>query len=410
MIPSETSRQRPGVTTAMCAAMQAVGGGLGWSLLPPLMPRIAADLGISHTMGGVVWGAAPLGIALAAPLGGAMVDRHGPRKVAGLAMVAGAAACALRAAVWDGWSMATAMFLFGLHIGFVAPALPKMLAGHVPLAKLGRANGLAVLAYTLGTAITVLTARTVLAPLFGGWRPLMVAAAVSMALTGLLWLAVVRDRQLTMPHAGLAQVFALAKNTQMLRVAAMHFLLFGGYLALLGLLPRALTDGGLPPAKVGLAVASWLAAAGAANFLGPTLSDRLGLRRPFFLIGGIVAGSALLALAVLPPSMGLPMLVIAALGGGSIAPLLLSMPLELPSIGPTRAGGALGLLMLIGQVGGFLLPVASGWALQHGGFAAAMGLLGLAHLVIVLPAMGLIDTGRNAVAPATAPTMPALGS
>src|SRR5207253_2592753 len=120
-------------TIAACAAMQGIGGGLGWSLLPPLMGGIAKDLGISHAMGGVVWGSASLGIALASPLGGAAVDRFGARRVAGIAMLVGAIACAARALAVGPWSLALLMLLFGAHIGFVAPALPKALAGEVPL-------------------------------------------------------------------------------------------------------------------------------------------------------------------------------------------------------------------------------------------------------------------------------------
>src|ERR1019366_3270188 len=80
-------------TTALCAMVQAVGGGLGWSVLPPRMPSIARELGISHSMGGIVWGAASLGVAMSSLLGGAAVDRFGLRRVAGLALVAGALAC-----------------------------------------------------------------------------------------------------------------------------------------------------------------------------------------------------------------------------------------------------------------------------------------------------------------------------
>ena len=57
---------RPGLVTALCAAVQAVGGGLGWSLLPPLMATIGAELSISHALGGLVWGAASLGIVVVA--------------------------------------------------------------------------------------------------------------------------------------------------------------------------------------------------------------------------------------------------------------------------------------------------------------------------------------------------------
>jgi hypothetical protein len=109
-----------------------------------------------------------------------------------------------------------------------------------------------------------------------------------------------------------------------------------------------------------------------------------------------VAGLALAAVAVLPARAALGPLVVAALGGGCFAPLLLALPLELPGVGPQRAGAALGLLMLIGQAGGFLLPIVAGAAVEHGGFAVAMGVLAVVHLLIVVPAAGLTETGRRA--------------
>src|SRR5690349_4336659 len=88
---------RPVLVVIMCAAMQAVGGGLGWSVTPALMPTIAKDLSLGHAASGFVFGAASLGIALASPFGGAAVDRWGARRVAGLAVLAGGFACAARA-------------------------------------------------------------------------------------------------------------------------------------------------------------------------------------------------------------------------------------------------------------------------------------------------------------------------
>jgi OPA family glycerol-3-phosphate transporter-like MFS transporter len=380
----------------MCAAVQGIGGGLGWSLLPPLMPLIAKELGISHALGGFVWGMTPLGIALAAPLGGYLVDRFGPRRIVGVAMIFGALACAARALVHDPYSLALAMFVFGLHTGLTAPAVPKALGAHVAPQHLGRANGTALVAYTLGTAFTVLTARTVLAPALGGWRPVMAVAAILMALTGILFYFLVPDRAIAARHAGLGQVFALARDRQLMRVGAIYFLLFGGYLAMLGLLPRALSEAGLRPGQVAIAVASWLGTVAVANQLGPWLSDRLGRRRPFILAGTVVAVLAVTGLALAPARAAVWLLVVGAIGGGCFTPLLLALPLELPSIGLARAGGALGLLMLVGQAGGFLLPVACGVAVQAGGLGAAMGLLAVCHLLILIPAIGLRETGRAA--------------
>lgn len=382
------SENHPTRVITMATAMQAVGGGLGWSLLPPLMPLVAADLGIAPTASGLVWGSASLGIALGSPFGGAAVDRFGARRVGALAMGVGAAACAARALATDTASLAVTMLLFGLHVAFVAPALPKALAGHVPVERLARANGIALLGYTLGTALTVLVARTWLAPALGGWRNTMLLAAALMVVTGIAFGALVPDRVAASHRASLSEAIGIGRDPELRRVAAMHFLLFGGYLALLGMLPRALIAMGTPIEGVGVAIAGWLVCAAVANFGGPVVAARVG-RRPVMLGGAIVAALGLAGLAA-TGTHALAWLALAALGGGAVAPLLLTAPLEMPAIGLARAGAAVGFLTLVGQLGGFLLPIASGaLAETSGGFSAALAGLALVHLAIVVPALGL---------------------
>ena len=399
-----TEYAKPVRTIALSCAVQAVGGGLGWSLVPPLMPQIAKDFSLSHAMGGVVWGAAPLGIALASPFGGAAVDCFGPRRTAAIALLVGAAACAARSFANTGWALAAAMLVFGLHIGFTAPAIPKALAEHVAPQRLARANGIALLGYTLGTAVTIMTAQTLILPLVGDWRAAMVFAGVAMAVVAGLFALVVRDRPLPARHASFKDVVGLAANGTILRVAAMQFLLFGGYLALLGLLPRALHESGLSTEHTGLAVGSWLVAAGVANVAGPLISEKTGRRRTVVLCGGAVAGASLLLFALVPQGAGLVFLAIAALGGGCVAPLLLAMPAEIPGVGPARAGAALGLLMLVGQIGGFLLPLISGAVAQKEGLSVALVVLALAHLAILVPAYRLRETGPRGPLAVEAPS------
>lgn len=390
------SEAKPTLTTGLAAMLQFVGGGMGWSLVPPLLPEISGELGLDARTAGLAWGAAPLGIALASAFGGAAVDRYGAKKVAGVAMLFGAALCAGRAYAVGPLSFIALMFGFGLHIGFVAPAVPKALAGHVAPQNLGRANGFTVLCYTVGTALAMLFARLYVAPFFGGWRMTMAAAGGAMALAGLAWLVLVTDRAVKLPHAGLMDVLRLGLNPQLRRVAAIHFLLFGGYLALLGALIPALLSVGLSRAQAGIAVAAWLLCAAFANFVGPTLSDRIGRRVPFIMVGAVVAGASLLLLSLMPGPGTVWLLAVAALGGGCFAPLVLTLPLEIKAVGPARAGAALGLLMLVGQVGGFLLPVMSGQLAHHLGFGAALAALALVHAAILIPARGLEETGRGA--------------
>ena len=52
------------------------------------------------------------------------------------------------------------------------------------------------------------------------------------------------DRSLPLLRTSASGLADLARAGRLARVAAMHFLLFGGYLAMLGLLPRALVESG----------------------------------------------------------------------------------------------------------------------------------------------------------------------
>ncbi len=396
--PHNTDARRPLLVTALAALLQAVGGGLGWSVVPPLLGPISQDLKLDAVTGGIAWGAAPLGIALCAPLGGLLVDRFGPRRVAGLGMLLGALACGARATATGPISFTVSMLVFGAHVGLVAPSLPKALAGHVAPASVARANGLALLAYTLSTAVVVAVGGPALLGLFGDWRTVMCVAALAMAAAALVWLVLLDDRASLGGHASLSALLEVAQNRDLVKVGLMHFCLFGGYLALLGTLPRALAAAGLPTSQLRLAIVGWLVAAAAANFAGPWLSDKIGLRRPFFMLGAAMAGLSLAALALGATAFAVPLLVVAALGGGSFAPLLLTAPLEMPEVGVARVGAAMGLLMLVGQLGGFLLPVASGVATKHLGFTGALALLAVAHLAILLPAMALPERGRRLTA------------
>ena len=393
---------RPGVTIAMSCAAMAIGGGLGWTLLPPLMPMIAAELSISQTMGGIIWGAMALGFAVASPFGGVAVDRYGPRRMGAVAIFLGALASAARGLVHDPWTLSFCMFLFGLSAGLQTPTVPKALGSHVRPNRLGQANGITLLSLMASQAVIYLIAHTVLAPMFGGWRPLQFMAGAAMAIIGVLWVILVRDRLTGSGVAGIVKVMRLARGRQVLLLTVVMLLQSGGYVVMLGMLPRALSEGGLSPEKVGLALSLWLVINAMASFLGPWLSDRTGYRRPFIIFGSILAGGALMALAFLPAEASAWLLCAAAIGSGSFGPLLFAIPVELPSIGPINAGAALGFMCMVSQIVASVFSVITGVAADIGGLAAAMAVLALIHFAILLPTRGLMETGPKAVASGSA--------
>jgi nitrate/nitrite transporter NarK len=354
------------------------------------LPEFRAESGASLVESALVWAAAALGIVAASLVGGVVVERFGARRTGAVGLLVGALACAARGACDSPLALAALMFLFGLQIGFVAPAVSRALASGVAPASLGRANRRVLVVYGVGTM-----ACFALAPSLGlRWQAAMVAIGVAMAVAAGAWFLTVRDdRTLAPPAATWDDLRSVARNRGVRRVASVQFLLFGSYLAMLVVLPPLLSGRGASPTLPAL----WLAVAVVANVVGSRWSDRLGLRRPFIVGGAALAAGSLIGLALGGP---VELILLTAVGGGLVAPIVATLPLELPYAGAPALGAALGVVLVVGQLGGVLLPLVTAAALQHAGAEAALTMLAAAHLLILIPAGRLAETGPSAPVPA----------
>jgi MFS family permease len=126
-----------------------------WLLMPFFL---VGALGLSESVGGAIFVLTPLATALAAPLGGALTDRIGPRWPlrCGLALeTAGLLAIGLITEATPLVLVGASMALVGLGAGlFQVPNLAQMMAAFPP-AQQGAAGGLAFLGRTLGSAVGV---------------------------------------------------------------------------------------------------------------------------------------------------------------------------------------------------------------------------------------------------------------
>jgi MFS family permease len=126
-----------------------------WLLMPFFL---VGPLGLTPTVGGLVFALTPLANALVAPLGGWATDRVGPRGplACGLALeVAGLLTIGTLSDAPSLVLVGVAMALVGLGVGlFQVPNLALMMASFPP-AQQGVAGGLAFLSRTLGSAVGV---------------------------------------------------------------------------------------------------------------------------------------------------------------------------------------------------------------------------------------------------------------
>jgi MFS family permease len=126
-----------------------------WLLVPFFL---IGPLGLSPTLGGLVFALTPLANALVAPLGGALTDRVGARAPLACGLALEVAGLLTIATLTGGTSLVlvgVAMALVGLGVGlFQVPNLAQMMASFPP-AQQGVAGGLAFLSRTLGSAVGV---------------------------------------------------------------------------------------------------------------------------------------------------------------------------------------------------------------------------------------------------------------
>jgi MFS family permease len=154
-----------------------------WLLVPFFL---VGTLGLSPTVGGLVFALTPLANALVAPLGGVITDRVGARGPLACGLVLELAGLLIIATLTSTTSLVVvgaAMALVGLGVGlFQVPNLALMMASFPP-AQQGVAGGLAFLSRTLGSAVGVQVTAALFAARLGrdGFLPAFHAAFLAAA-------------------------------------------------------------------------------------------------------------------------------------------------------------------------------------------------------------------------------------
>jgi nitrate/nitrite transporter NarK len=345
---------------ALVAAMSVLAIGAAWNYPVMVVDALLSDLGLAPSDWGTLWGAISLGLALLSVPAGALGDRLGARNALTVGLLALAASLGGRMYAASFGAMLATMIGAGGGLALVLANQPKALAQWFPASQLGLANGIGQAGVGLGIGCTFWAVPRIVAS-GTDWRTLSAALAVALAVLAIVWWVTVRDVRpaSTGPQAPLyAALSDVARVGDVRWIALCYGLYLGGYLGAIGYLPLV---------GSALALGPWAFLLG--SLLLPTLSDRLGRRRPIYLVGMAVGGIALLAAALtveraLAGSMF-------ALGFSTAAvALLFVIPVELPEVGPGRAASAAGLATTAGFLGGLLSSWLGVQLAQHG---AALG-------------------------------------
>ena len=229
----------------------------------------------------------------------------------------------------------------------------------------------------------------------------MIAIGVLSAIAAIIWALVFRDpvaegdteTGVSQEESGVPQESGFASFLKVVRIGNIWWLsiyyafCIGALLSILGLLPAVLGDRGLD--NPGMLAALMTATLVVSSIMGGVLSDRFG-RKPVLVVSTIVFALSVPTLLVFsgPIFTSVPLLmiclVIVGAAAGPFLPVSTAMPVEMPGIGPLYAGTALGILFMIGNTGGFLGPIITGWLMDTTG-SAWSGFLFVALLLLIAP-------------------------
>jgi cyanate permease len=367
--------------------------------MPPLFSEITEQIPLTKAQMGTIMGVITLASLFFAPIGGALSDKLGARWAFGVAAIFVAVAGGCRYLAGSVTDLIICMFLIGAGMAMYAPNLPKALGNWFPKKDLAMANGISISGMGIGGAIAMATAKSVLSPSFGGWRGTMVVLGGLVLLVAILWMVIYRDS----PVEGAAQqkkpnVFKNFKDVLKVKdiwlIAFYYGLNMVSLLAVITLLPITLEERGV--AKSGEMVGIMMGATVVFNILGGMLSDRVGKRKPFLLICAVIFGLCVLGFANFTGTALLVVLIIAGAAMGTIAPVLMSVPVEMERIGTALAGSAVGFIFMLGNTGGFVGPVVAG-RLMDMSDSSLPGFIFIA-VALIVSAVFIIpmkETGRN---------------
>ncbi|MBN2077184.1 MAG: MFS transporter [Dehalococcoidales bacterium] len=331
--------------------------------MPVLFKEISTDLGLDLVQIGVIWSMIPLSGMFVILFGGLLSDRFGTKRVLVIGCFLTGLAGILRGMSDSFATLSATMFLFGLLQIITSPALIRASTIWFPGKHLGLANGVLSMSMGLGFLLSSMISATILSPLLGGWRNVLVAYGIASILISVLWYFTKNDPQsgdiASENEPSLSFKETLFKVIRIKRIWILGSVVMwqiGCVQGMLGYLPIYLRDMGWNAATADGAMATFHGLSTIFTVPIVLLSEKIGSRKII-----LFATTLMTAVGVGILSLGsggnvwIAMVVAGVVRDGFMA-LQMTMLLEIKEIGTRYAGTAIGLIHSISRIGEIVSP------------------------------------------------------
>jgi MFS family permease len=335
-------------------------------------------------------------------LGGNLADRFGVKRIVTGGLVFAVIGCTFRYAVSSFWPFWFLTVLAGLASGLLVGNLAKLFGAWFPPAQMGTIMGICmvspVLAMFLGTSTTTLFPSDASAFIFSGVLCLIILV---------LWMVFAKDKPEGAPDMPILPVTkylgeaARSRNIWLAGVAL--FFAMGALMTMNSFLPNVLHDArGLDPTRAGFygSLATFGGIFG--SFIGPLICNRLGVMKPYLVFTALLAAAGTFWCWQLPMGPAIIAgLILAGFLQNAMMPLIASMPMLLPEIGPVYAGSAGGIITTLQVIGAVVAPTFIITPLAGSDGKGLFGLAALCFVLIIIPVLFLPELGSRALAAGT---------
>jgi sugar phosphate permease len=347
--------------------------GASWFCFTPMIVTMMAELGITFEQVGFLVALVPLALVILCIPGGMLADRFGIRPTVLTGCLIMGIFGVLRGFSTSFPTLAITMFLTGTGYAIAYPNLPKVTGLWFPHREYALASGIMFTGMEVGIASSFILTPNVFLPLTGSWQGVFIVVGVLVLATTFVWLLLAKERpnspssgQAKDPQLGKGQgvafresVSAVLKNKHMWIVMLTCLFLLAPQIGLLGFLSTMLELKGTDSATAGLitSMISWFMIPG--SFITPMISDRLKVRKPFIWGTSIFAMIVLYLTGTVTGTVLWISVIVYGFLIGSMAPIILSMPVEI--MGPSYSATAGGLTLVGGYIGAMIAPWLAGY-------------------------------------------------
>ncbi|HEY3423706.1 MAG TPA: MFS transporter [Negativicutes bacterium] len=347
-------------------------------------------------------------MALAAPMltcaifgipAGALADRYGVKSVVAVGLAFTVISSFGRISPTSFAVLFVWMFILGFGLAFLNANVAKILGAWFPPQQLGMVMGIYIAGATTGITIALATSA-----LFPSIDKAFTTSAIITLCVLVLWLLVIKSKPAGAPDVPvqpLAEYLGVVLKSKYVWLGAIAmFFYMGTFVTQSGYLSNALTQAkGVNPVLAGLVASCLSLALMVGALIGPVIFDRIGLIRPFLTPIVIVGAIASYLVWIVPfgPFTWMLLIINGILMGASV-PIVMSLPISLPEIGPVYAGSAGGFISTLQMAGAFFLssyviiPLA-GSDVDQVFLYISIGYLIYGAILVLLPELGV--KGRN---------------